>query len=141
MLVVSLLDDLRSAAGALDIQFQPSSNEIQGVLGALVHFAEHGKAFLEAAEKGVDDVLALIAPPPEPEPVTPAAPVTVDVPSAPAPPMTDQELQKQIADLQAQLATRQATEAQTVVTHEPGAGDPASTSPAVTSWPSPPSNG
>lgn len=116
---MSLLDDLRNAGNALDIQFQPSSNEVQKILGALVHYAEHGKDFLTAAESGVEDVVKLLAPQEE-EPATagePAAPASTAVePAAPtekAAPLTDTELESQIADLQAQLASRQATAGQT----------------------------
>lgn len=112
---MSLLDDLRHAAQALDIQFQPTANEIQGILGALVHYAEHGDQFLQAAEAGAEDVSKLLVPP-EPEPVAPPAPAST--PSAPA---TDDELRAQLADLQAQLDSRQATAQQTQVEHETGA--------------------
>lgn len=104
-----LLEELRNAAKVLDPQFQPSSNEALSILGALVHYAEHGPKFLQAAEGGVEDVVNLLAPP-APDPASTSAPAQ------------DQELTKRIADLEAQLAARQATEQQTAVTHEPGAG-------------------
>jgi hypothetical protein len=47
---MSLLDDLRAAAGAVDPQFQPTSNELPGVLAALVAYNEYGDKFLKAAE-------------------------------------------------------------------------------------------
>jgi len=55
---VSLLDDLRAAAPALDPQFQPSSNETGPLLGALVAYVEHGDKFLKAA--GEDDATAAV---------------------------------------------------------------------------------
>lgn len=111
----TLLDDLRAAGQALDPQFQPSSNEIQGVLAALVHYTELGDEFLKAAHQGAEDVTKLLAPepPPEPEPAAPAASSSEANVS---------ELEKQISDLQAQLASRQATSQQTTVDHETGAG-------------------
>jgi hypothetical protein len=118
---MSLLDDLRLAASAVDPQFLPAANEVLGVVGALVHYVEHGDSFLKAAEQGVDEVVKLLAPPaPEPPPA-PAAPPAAAAAPAPAAPATDAELEAQIADLQAQLATRQATAQQSTVTHEPGA--------------------
>jgi hypothetical protein len=108
---MSLLDDLKAAAGALDIQYQPSSNEVQGVVGSIVHYLEHGDEFLKAAAAGAEDVTKLLSPPP-PEPA-PAAPAGAAGSQA--------ELEAQIADLQAQLAARQATAGQTTVTHETGA--------------------
>ena len=47
---MSLLDDLRAAAGAVDPQFQPTSNELPGVLAALVAYNEYGDKFLKAAQ-------------------------------------------------------------------------------------------
>jgi hypothetical protein len=55
------MDDLRAAAGSLDASLQPSSNETPALLGALIHYTEHGDAFLAAAEDGpaaVSDFLA-----------------------------------------------------------------------------------
>lgn len=114
----TLLDDLRAAGQALDPQFQPSSNEIQGVLAALVHYTELGDEFLKAAHQGAEDVTKLLAPepPPEPEPAAPAAPASTSEANV-------SELEKQISDLQAQLASRQATSQQTTVDHETGAGE------------------
>lgn len=113
---MSLLDDLRAAAQALDPQFAPSSNEVQGVLGALVHYAEHGEEFLKAAEAGSEDVVKLLQPhtdePGSPEPA----------PAAVAEPVSDQELDAQIADLQAQRDARRATSQASQVTHETGVG-------------------
>ena len=111
---MSLLDDLRLAAGALDIQFQPVANETAAILGALVHFTEHGTAFLQAAEKGAEDVAKLLVPPPpEPPPAAPPAAAPVAGPDLAS-------LQAQISDLQAQLAAREATAQQSTVTHQPG---------------------
>ena len=47
---MSLLDDLRAAAGAVDPQFQPTSNELPGVVAALAAYVEHGDRFLKAAQ-------------------------------------------------------------------------------------------
>jgi hypothetical protein len=62
---MSLLDDLRQAAGSVDPQFQPTSNETTGVLAALVAYTEHGDEFLKAAadEDGTAAVTELLAPP------------------------------------------------------------------------------
>ena len=118
---MSLLDDLREAGRALDLQYQPTSNEIQGVVAALVHYAEHGQEFLTAAEHGAEDLDKLLAPaPPEP---APAADVAEPAPGgAPAAATSDSELEAQIADLEAQLAARRATAQQTVVEHQTGPG-------------------
>lgn len=113
---MSLLDDLKAAAGALDVSLQPNSNEVQGVVGSIVHYLEHGDAFLQAAAKGVEDVSKLLSPPPPEPPPAPAAP--------PAAGGSQADLEAQIADLQAQLAARQATAAQTTVTHEVGGVPP-----------------
>jgi len=132
---MSLLDDLRAAATALDPQFSPSSNEVQGVLGALVHYAEHGQAFLDAAGKSAGDVAELLQPKTEAEaavaPVVTAPATTppagevvapeVAAPEASASEVSDTELEARISDLQAQLASRKATSQQTQVTHETGA--------------------
>jgi len=114
---MSLLDDLREAGRALDIQFQPSSNEVQSVVGALVHFAEHGNAFLEAAAAGAEDVAKLLTPPAEEQAPAPAASPTADEGSSPAPQgdptsagtgLTDAELDAQLAQLEQLKASRQA---------------------------------
>lgn len=111
---MSLFDDLKAAAQVLDPQFQVSSNEIQGVVSALVHYAEKGDEFLKAAEKGVDDVTNLLSPP-APESTAPAEG------SAEAPaPLSDDE-RAELADLRSQQAARQATANQSTVDHEPGA--------------------
>src|SRR6185437_13263330 len=96
---MSLLDDLRGAANSLDIQFQPAANEIQKLLGALIHYSQHGDQFLQAAEKGVGDVTDLLQPQAEEDkpaghpadPTSPAgSPVAVGAggvpPAADAPP-------------------------------------------------------
>lgn len=106
---MSLLDDLRKAATAVDPQFQVSTGEIQGVLSAAVHYLEHGDTFLQAVAAGVDEVTKLLAPP------APPAPPADSTPSADV-----VELQKQVSDLQAQLAARQATAQATQVVHETG---------------------
>ena len=61
---MSLLDDLRAAAGAVDPQFQPTSNELPGVLAAVAAYMEHGDKFLKAAgqEDGTAAVTELLAP-------------------------------------------------------------------------------
>lgn len=143
---MGLLDDLRAAGKALDIQFQPSTGEVQGVVGALVHYIEHGDDFLKAVEGGAEDVEHLLVPAPaEPaaEPVAPAAPVEPAAAVEPVPPvapvpvdeqsLSDDELAARISDLETLLASRQATAQQTTVTHETGAGDvpPAPPSPAI----------
>lgn len=139
---MSLLDDLRAAAHALDPQFTPSSNEVQKVLGALVHYAEHGDEFLKAAASSTEDVVNLLQPhvdepepaPPAaaPAPVGPTAPTVVEPAAAPAE-VSDQELEAQIADLQAQRDARRATGQATQVTHETGA--PADAPPPTPSKP------
>lgn len=135
---MSLLTDLRDAGRALDIQFQPNSNEVAGILGAVVHYLEHGDEFLKAAEGGVDDVTKLLEPKtgPEEAPAQTPSPAGASTPapaaepyappaepSAASAPVSDQELEAQIADLQAQLASRHATAQQSTVTHEPGVSD------------------
>lgn len=119
---MSLLSDLRAAAQALDPQFQPSANEVQGILGALVHYAEHGDEFLKAADSSVEDVAKLLqGEQAQAEPAEqPAGVVGAAAPAASEP--TDDEIAKQISDLQALQASRQATAQQTTVTHETGAG-------------------
>lgn len=125
---MSLLDDLREIAKTIDSQFLPSTNEVQGILGAIVHYAEHGDALLTAAEAGVEDVTKLLEPKTETEAAQPPAPAATAAPApevpaqAPAPAAaTDDELAAQIADLQAQQAARRATAQQTTVEHETGA--------------------
>lgn len=130
---MSLFDDLRSAAKALDPQFQVSSNEVTSVLSALVHYTEHGDSFLQAIESGANDVAELLHPASkDTEPSTaPASPVPTSTPppgtSAVTGPAVSQipseaELEAQISDLQAQLTARQATDQQTQVEHETGPG-------------------
>lgn len=117
--MTSLLDELKQAAELVDPQFQPSSNEVAGVLAALVYFTEHGQEFLKAVEGGAEKVTELLAPPaPEPQPAeqAPAAP------AADAGSLSPEELQAMISDLQAQLTSRQATAQQTQVQHETGPG-------------------
>jgi hypothetical protein len=63
---VSLLDQLRAAAPAVDPQFQVSSNEQAAVLSALIHSLDHGDAFTQAAGDADDPVgktTELLAPP------------------------------------------------------------------------------
>ena len=69
---MSLIDDLRQAAGSLDPQFQPSSNETGAILGALVAYVEHGDKFLQAAQddNGTAAVTELLAPAPKAEPAS-----------------------------------------------------------------------
>lgn len=129
--MASLLEQLRAAAEHLDPQFQTSSNEIPGVLSALVYFTEHGDEFLKAAETGVDEVTKLLAPPAPEEPAAPASDVTSEESS-----LTDDALARRIADLEALQASRRATAGQTTVTHETGApADPPAT--AATDAPPP----
>jgi len=73
---MSLLDDLKKAAEAIDVQFQPAFNDIIPVLGALVHYTEHGDSLLKAAETGVDDVTKLLAPQEKTEESAPSTPET-----------------------------------------------------------------
>jgi hypothetical protein len=47
---VSLLDDLRAVAARLDPQYQPTSNEVGPLLGALIAHTEHGDKLTKAAE-------------------------------------------------------------------------------------------
>lgn len=127
---MSLLNDLRSAAASLDQQFQVTSNEIPGILSALVYHLEHPDDFLKAAEDGgVEAVTELLAPTPPQRDESATPPTDPTAPSSPAAPLTDQELHAQIADLEAQLASRQATEQKTTVTHETGADPTAPSSP------------
>jgi hypothetical protein len=61
---MGLSDDLRQAAGAVDPQFQPTSNETAGVLAAVAAYMEHGDKFLKAAqdeENPVGKVTELLA--------------------------------------------------------------------------------
>jgi hypothetical protein len=111
---MGLLDDLREAVPSLDAQFQPSSNEVGPLLGALVHYQEHGQAFLDAAKEGTDAVTELVDP-------APAEPEQAAGQQQGSGEQSDDELERRIADMQAQLASRQATSQQTTVTHEPGA--------------------
>lgn len=139
---MSLLDDLKAAGKALDIQFQPSSNEVQSVVGAVVHYLEHGDEFLKAAESGTEDLSKLLAPPPASEstgePAGAAENPASAAPAEPASAVSDAELEARISDLQAQLASRKATSQATVVEHKPGAGatvtpiGPGPTGPPVT---------
>jgi hypothetical protein len=113
--VASLLDKLREAVQTLDVQFQPSANEVQALLGGLIHFVEHGDEFLKAAEAGVNDVTQLVHPQPkaeEPPADQPAEPEKVDAPES------DQDLEAHIQDLQAQLDARRATSQRTTVDHQ-----------------------
>lgn len=111
---MSLFTDLKDAARSLDQQFQVSSNEVPAVLSALIHHIEHPDDFLKAAEDGgVAAVTELLSPaPPEGQPSDPAAPAGA----------SEDELRRQVADLEAQLAAREATSQQTTVTHETGSG-------------------
>jgi hypothetical protein len=109
---VSLLDDLTAASASVDTQYQPSSNQVPGLLAALVAYTEHGDAFLEAAgeDDGGDSLNKLLSgaePDDEPEPDPGDA-------KQDAPPQTDEELERQISDLRARHATRRATAQQTV---------------------------
>lgn len=106
------LDTLRKIAAELDPSLQVGSNEVQPLLSALILYAEHGDALAKAAEDGAQAVSDLLAPPVEP----PADSGEASAGSSTA--IT--ELQKQISDLQAQLATREATSQQTVVEHNEG---------------------
>lgn len=110
---VSLLDQLRTAAGTVDSQFLPTSNEIPGILAALVYYTEHGDAFTEAADEGTDAVTDLLAP----------APPESTEPPAETPAVSDSDLERENADLRAQLAARDATAKQQ------GAGLPEGTPP------------
>jgi hypothetical protein len=106
---VSLLDDLTAASASVDTQYQPSSNQVPGLLAALVAYTEHGDDFLEAAgeDDGGDSLNKLLSgaePDDEPE---------ADEPE-PDEPQSDEELERQISDLRARHATRRATAQQTV---------------------------
>lgn len=125
---MSLLADLKSAAHLIDPQFQATSNEIPGVLAALVHYAQYGDKFLQAVEKGGEEVTQLLAPPAPKDAEQPAADAPpAAVPSDPAAPtadetaLSDDQLAARIADLQALEASRHATAGQTTVEHETGA--------------------
>jgi hypothetical protein len=124
---MSLLDDLKAGAAAIDQALQPSSNEIPSLLASVVAFLEHGDKYLQAVEAGADEVHNLLAPPPpELEPAAaPAAPAASSGPVDSSEPATlsDDELEAQIRDAQAALDARHATANQTTVTHEPGAGE------------------
>ena len=56
---MSLLDDLTAAAQSIDATSQPSSNQVPGIVAALVLYTEHGDKFLKAAEDGPPAVTAL----------------------------------------------------------------------------------
>jgi hypothetical protein len=79
---MSLMEDLRAVAAALDQQFAPSSGETGPLLGALIAYNEHGDRIVAAAKEenalaAVTEVMAPSAPAPE----TTAQPA----PAAPAP--------------------------------------------------------
>jgi len=117
---MSLLDDLRAAVKNLDAQFQVASNEVAGVLSALVHHLDKGERFLEAAGEGgsVQDVTELLAPAPAQDGTGESAAAAASESSD----LSDEELQARISDLQAQQAARRATGQQTQVDHQPGVG-------------------
>jgi hypothetical protein len=73
---MGLIDDLRQAAPAVDPQFQPSTNELPGMVGALVAYVEHGDKFLKAAqdeENASGKVTDMLSNGTEPAPKAPAA--------------------------------------------------------------------
>jgi hypothetical protein len=57
------MDDLRTAAGAIDSSELPSSNEVVPLLGALIAYTEHGDKLFKAAgsENATADVSALLS--------------------------------------------------------------------------------
>lgn len=125
-LPVSLLDDLRQAAASIDPQFQPTSNELPGVVAALIAHTEHGDSFLEAAGQGPEQTSQLLAggaddagaeegteQAPDDSQTSEGAGPTVTGPTGPVDP--EQE------DKEAAKASRRATRQQTQVEHEPGA--------------------
>jgi hypothetical protein len=95
------LDTLREVGDKIDGQFLPASNEIQKILGALVHYVERDVALTDAAEQEnpTQAVTELL----QPEPAEPAA--------------ADQgelaRLRAELSDLQAAVASREATSKQT----------------------------
>jgi hypothetical protein len=113
------LTRLRKVAEALDSSLLVGSNEVQPLLSALLYEAEFGDKLFQAAD-GDDPAAALsnlIAPPVAAEPDSsqggPGTASSQDV----------ADLQKVVADLQAQLASRTATSQQTQVEHETGPGE------------------
>ena len=93
---MSLLDDLREAAKTLDAQDEPSTGELQDIVGALIqHLDKNGK---------------------------PDEPSSEEEASAPAPAaddtLSDAELEARLSDTQAQLDARRATAQQTTVEPE-----------------------
>jgi hypothetical protein len=133
---MSLIDDLRKLGNSMPPSHVPGAAEIQGVLGALVAYAEHGPAVLTAFEKGaqeLSDLLGDVKPEPEPShPAVPSEPVaTVTPPAAqagastvttPVPPVSDSDdlatLKAENAALQQQVATLLANLQKTQVTVE-----------------------
>ena len=124
----SLLDQLRGVAGKVDPQYVPSANEVPGLLAALIHYTEHGDKLTGADSAGdVQEVLA-----PGSSPADPAAGGAAPPPQRQPAQLSDDELDRQLADLQAQRDSRRATSQQTTLEHEPGAAEhePAAHEPA-----------
>ena len=65
---MGLLDDLIAASASLDPSLQPATSQLAPILGALVHYEEHGDKFLKAAAAGPEAVSSLLAGEPPAEP-------------------------------------------------------------------------
>jgi hypothetical protein len=55
-----LIDDLREASKSVDPSLQPAAPDDSAMLGAVIHYIEHGDAFLQAAKEGPQAVSDLI---------------------------------------------------------------------------------
>ena len=105
---MSLIDDLRHIGAHLDPSLGLTSNEVVPVLSALIHYHKHGEELVKAAEEGPEAVSELLSP----------ASVETAVAEGEADAKSDvQLLRKQVADLQAALDARKATDHATVVEH------------------------
>lgn len=126
---MSLLTDLRTVASKIDPSLLPTANEVLPLVGAVIHYLEYGDKLIQAAEKGAEDVSALLSPPAP-------APASAPVASAATPDTSSEQLQAlqaQLQELQQQnqtLAIQLATAQKTVVTPEPVSSE--STSESVT---------
>lgn len=122
---MSLIDDLRKFAEHIPVSHIPGPAEVNGVVGALVAYLEHGGEALRSAidqvDEDADSVAKLFAPKDEPSPADapapapapeqpPAAAPSPPAPAAPAAPAADnQAIAKQLADLAAAIAQRPAS--------------------------------
>src|ERR1700733_14409801 len=107
---MSFLDDLRKIGTAIDGTVGVQANEVRQIVAALVAHAEHGDDLVKAAEDGpqaVSDLLTDVHKDVDTDEAQVTGQVDTDVDT----------LRRQVADLEAQLATRNATSHATVVEH------------------------